>query len=1149
MLLTLTLQLAILTEKASATAPSIVTLEATNINSTSATLNGYLTNNFSKDSDVWFEYGTSPSFGNSTSLTTPVWMSNYSVEGDGVTLGTENGLVDDDWSTYGGTYAENSPDVNFIYINATYNLSNFSPNSYITVKDNMKRQTSGLSFARIWCYYYNWDEETRTLAYTRYANSWDDSITNTTSSLPANATNNNKQIQMTFVLRVESKINNKDAYVYLYSGQVLQSWEDVSPNTHFRYVLNGISPSTTKYYYRAVASNEDGITYGTTYTFGGENFSSYPLNPTSITTTSASLRGYLNYTEDTTTKCGFWVSNQTNDFDSLQYNYYAYNENSSLWENPNNIIEESTSSYSYIPKDTTRNQTLTLNNCSNLTGYDIGTIRRVEVRFYRYTDIPVAIGEKWGGNINITPIFAGTEGGTYSIIPSSTPKWSNWTDITNDANAPVWTWDAIQTLDLNISGFVSSVDADTGIFVSKVEIRVSGNASTFTSSGTYNTGETFSASASGLTSTEYYYVRTWMNADYGFNVSSNETYFITRPTAPSNFENSSASASRIVLSWTNATFLSGVNHSVLIHYSTTAPVGTPVAAQWGTFGANISNASTAEIMGLSEDVTYYFVAWTYINNSGSPSRAIFSTAFTTTSGETEGGNYTIQVRYENESTHGNLPVSLTQWGYHRLFIHYTNKTDEFKVWNDGTGPSIQQIGNYYYTGDDSDLANGTIVFESNQTIKWIEFHWNESNGSIFRCNRIILPLASERNFTFYIRTDLPVYGETLSYESHTDYASVTNPDGNATITATYNINTIISVYVYNASIYGSWISVPNDKYNVSGNQVIVNNSVLDHNSSMVRVDYYIATVVAGTSSIEGTLVSYTYTFKDPSTLFTNAPELDAYVDIYCFNSIGERLTIHREYFSSNDEVHPMLVFDKKYFIGVGSTIDTVDRIGIAPTEEDTTPEPIYIPQTSSIQYSFFDIVNTDFGWEDADTGLWVDFQDTSFDTTSATLRVYYENGTEAYNETTTLSSYNFSFLAANQSYDYDIWLEVNNTEIWNTNISINFTMYAGMTPVYDSTSLDDLLDTILGNTPMRQFDNEGNPTGVAVSWTYIFVGLVAFILILSFGHINAYLGMLSTGMWLIASETLISGLPFVFVAVGGFLIAMAIIFGMGSKVS
>ena len=704
---------------------------------------------------------------------------------------------------------------------------------------------------------------------------------------------------------------------------------------------------------------------------------------------------------------------------------------------------------------------------------------------------------------------------------------------------------SVQETTATLNGYLTE-DSDTnctcGFWVSNVTNPNASNYQFNFSAGSSCTQGSFSASATGLTSGEYYYVRTWSTNGHTLNYSSNQTYFLTKPNAPTSFSISAVHPRSIDLQWTNATLPPGmVNHSVIIHYSTSSPPGAPKPGTWGTFGDNVSDSDRTTITGLAEDTTYYFVAWTYLNNSGSPSMGWISTGFATTSGATEGGFYNISVRYENESVSGNCVVNLSHWRIHEFLIH------------SGTGTDFVRFDNGIHTssleGTFVNNASGNFTVEINSTITYIEFHWNSSVSALKHCYRVQVLDAGQRNVTFYIRTDLPVYGEGTTKEFHTDSAPVVNPAADLTISTTYPMNEVYGVYVYNISVYPMWETVPTSNYTVGTNQITIDNAILNVNTTMCKVEYYTHKTVSGvTGPLDNTLVKYTYYFKDETIAgyFGSPSFLNEWAEIYVYNSTGTKLSIHKEYWSSEEKVYPWLIYNKKYRIGVGNNKITLPLIGQPPTGSETSPDPIVISDPGITSYGFFDVIDFDIGWESNGIGFWVYYQDTLYQTRSVTFRVWDVNGTMVYNDTSDQDYKNFTYAGAWHLYLYNWTITTNHTAWGYINQTVGADMWKGVVPLTDITSLNDLLNRTLGYTPFVSYDPATE--GQEVSWTYVLVFVIGFIITCSFGAYNAYVGTLAVGLWLSFSGAYITGVALlVFVPVGIFLITMTIIFAMGGK--
>jgi len=661
--------------------------------------------------------------------------------------------------------------------------------------------------------------------------------------------------------------------------------------------------------------------------------------------------------------------------------------------------------------------------------------------------------------------------------------------------------------------------------------------------GMYPEGSLFTKTTIGtvtLNSGDYYYVRAWAsNANANlFNISENETYFLTKPNAPSGLTVVSNNATTITLSWTRA-YPMAVNNSTVIYYKTG---GFPASVGDGTLGYN-DTASSTTISGLVFDTTYYFSAWAYCNASGSPAHHKFSSGFATASGATTGGTYNVTVRYENESISGNCVVNLSHWRIHEFIIHYTSGTDFIRFDNGVCTSTVAGVFIYNETGN--------FTIDTNQTITFIEFHWNGSVDATIRCYRVQVVDAGQRNITFYIRTNLPVYGEGVTRDFHADSATITNHSASLTITTSNTMDELYGVFIYNISVYPMWETVSASNYTLGTNQVTIDSGILNNKTTMAKIEYYTYVTVSGvTGPLENTLIHYTYYFKD-STLrgyFEGAGANDAWTEIYWFNSTNVKLVIHKEYWSANNEIYPMLIYNKKYRMGVGCSAITIPLIGNAPTGATVNPDAIVIPDPGNMSLTFFDIIDITAGWNGPGNGFWVFYQDTLYGTSSVTFHVWDYNGTMIYNETSDQDFKNFTYAGAGNIFYYN-WTITTNHSSFTENVTIQAPMPPGMTPISDITSINDLLDTILGNTPLRNI-NPSDPLGrfgATVPHANVLVAIIFFILIASFGYFNAYVGCIASGLWLAFSYGAITGIPVGYLFAGVFLIAMAIVFALGGK--
>jgi hypothetical protein len=71
-----------------------------------------------------------------------------------------------------------------------------------------------------------------------------------------------------------------------------------------------------------------------------------------------------------------------------------------------------------------------------------------------------------------------------------------------------------------------------------------------------------------------------------------------------------------------------------------------------------------------------------------------------------------------------------------------------------------------------------------------------------------------------------------------------------------------------------------------------------------------------------------------------------------------------------------------------------------------------------------------------------------------------------------------------------------------------------------NTSIDTILTLIFGDSPIY---NANNPL-IYVPWTYIIIAIISMILLLSFGRLNAFIGGLSVGFFLVVAGIFITGI-------------------------
>ena len=275
----------------------------------------------------------------------------------------------------------------------------------------------------------------------------------------------------------------------------------------------------------------------------------------------------------------------------------------------------------------------------------------------------------------------------------------------------------IDTATLQGSLVDGGADITCGFWLGNVSTNSTNFEQNVTCSGTYTSGETFLKAVTDLTVGEYYYVRSWSNNGYVLNVSDTETYFLTKPNKPLSLTVTGYDATEISLSWVNSSIGTGTNRTTVIVSSTT---NYPTTVPGGTIRYNGTNDHVT-VAGLDNFTRYFFSAFTYINDTGSPFFWHYSDGYAFAEGETMGMYYNVFVRYEGNGTLINLSDASMTHTFH-----------------------ADKISGVVLFASNPDNATGTFTFYSEEIVAIAEFSYNNV------CIRSAEPVGS--NITFYIST-------------------------------------------------------------------------------------------------------------------------------------------------------------------------------------------------------------------------------------------------------------------------------------------------------------------------------------------------------------------------------------------------------------
>ena len=182
--------------------------------------------------------------------------------------------------------------------------------------------------------------------------------------------------------------------------------------------------------------------------------------------------------------------------------------------------------------------------------------------------------------------------------------------------------------------------------------------------------------------------------------------------------------------------------------------------------------------------------------------------------------------------------------------------------------------------------------------------------------------------------------------SYIDSATVSSYTVDLTLNLTKTLDDMISVEIYNESLfdtYGGWYFLSSDKYSFTSSQLIINQSALDENSTMVRTTYYY-------TYCPGDVESALYYIRVVETITTEYSSYDkgvenAYVQVKKYiNTTDSYQTISALYTDANGYINLYLLYSEAYkvFISKENYTSTIsDYIPQEPNQYGQTTERVF----------------------------------------------------------------------------------------------------------------------------------------------------------------------------------------------------------------
>jgi len=715
------------------------------------------------------------------------------------------------------------------------------------------------------------------------------------------------------------------------------------------------------------------------------------------------------------------------------------------------------------------------------------------------------------------------------------------------------------------------MDCTCGFWYSNISTSQAGvNAGTVTNvtcSGTYNSGDTFTKAVTGLTSGEYYYVRSWVSNNYSFNftngyalpLSLGNNYPIYFPDEIWD-GNSSLASNKTVENFLEQSGLYDGSVDIIFSYNMTSDTW----KNW-IYGAFPLFNTLKEITPYSAhtDVYYWFITiapctlnFKFDNYSSWEQNFITKPPVPTNLNATSSGPNSIRLSWINASLGDGTEN-------HSVYIRY----------KEGSPPTSRTDGTF---GANESASNWTTIYGLTGDTTYYFSVWTYCNASgspmreAFSSSYATASNTTQGgNYMFYVRYENESYSNNYlvnlsQYKNHVlnIYYSEGQDRVNFSDGITYS------------TISGAFWNIPNGSFNItllenplffefkwndSNGSNMYCSRILVPSTGQRNITFYIRTncyVFAETTAelnSTNTLLKYHYGYLDETGLFRypNNP----YCSVYKYNSTNTKLVIHSEFFDQEGKTHPWLVYDNRYYQGVTCDLLSYDRIGIAPATDDTTQDEIRIPLNLDRYYIFWDLIELNYAWGAGE--FYVNYQDTTSSTVWVNFSVYYFiNDTYINYSNQSANIVNFSF-PCDTTTDY----------VFQINVSLNddvsdyyegyyysgkIPMYAGMSPITSNSTLDYYFTLIFGDSPLYYYGNDN----IFVPWTYVLIFMACFIVLCTFGRLNSFLGGLGVGITLIFSGATISGVQTLFsnyawwegptlVVIGAFIIGLSFIGLMG----
>jgi len=592
----------------------------------------------------------------------------------------------------------------------------------------------------------------------------------------------------------------------------------------------------------------------------------------------------------------------------------------------------------------------------------------------------------------------------------------------------------------------------------------------------YSTGDSFSEEVTGLSPSTTYHYRSVANNTDGESYGSDMTFRTMPPDSVTNQTwRLSSGTLDLTLNWTKGNYS---DYTLIRRDSDSYPSSV-------TDGTLVYNNTGNGTIDTSLDQAYLYTFWAYNSTWNSYSDPVFL-------------NWSASwLNCYNETNQNNI----TDWK-----VEIAN--------NDGSEVYVSENNNNSHIINISDLPSGNDV----------TFTFS-ADGYHLR--------TYTRDVTDVINLDAYLIPEQDDETIKTTSKSVSDPTSDLELTLDCEPSIVVSVQGWNESLYGHWFEIPEDKYSMSSTTLTVDKSMLDDNTSLVKITYYCDENegVQYLLTVYGPQGEYGYNPPLQNALITVEKYMD---DSESYEEISSVLTDgngHADMFLIPNTVYRFSISKDGY---ENETVIKTPTSGITELIFRLSPAGSDTPSTPSYDDFWTDITIT--GTLHANNTIYITFSDSNSSTINTDISIYdFYNASETFISTdsrTGETSFSFWTAVTNSSHDHKLRLWFNTSANYEVSIPVTVIVY-GVNKTWNTSitkfDLDARFSALFGDFEL------GYSNTICIVLALLVLGL--------FGPFHAGIGVITCGLtiglmqgvfsvWTVNENIVLMGLSFLIMLLG-----------------